>query len=366
MATRPRQPKRSSTDRDIPRGKLEAIARRQGGFGYSLTPHALFRFRKQLGLGGLDLLVLLAILSHASAKSTDFACASYEQLAKDTGLNRKTVINHVNVLRRKLKLLTSTSYQKTAKTNTTNVYNVQLLAEKLKTLEAKEPERGREEADDFDALMRELVAEVGLDEPTDAEAEPGTRSRGVARRLKEDDEAKPDQGDGGPDAARRRSRTASKEESAPSSQKAASSGPWRPGSSRLRPEELDDSDRAQLAKGERLMHASGRELTIDEHLYRMRELHSYSRHEIAMLLMDLRFPDADISAAMNANPLEHFARLAGAPSPAPVAERQSEEPAALPMPPDIANDPVAREAWEVVERIRLRRLNEARSKDGKA
>lgn len=350
MVTRRTKPKaHAPRDPAKPGGKLEAFAKRVGGYGYSLTPHALFRVREKLGLEKLDLLVLLAVLSHAGEQFTDFACASFEVLAKDTGLDRKTVITHVNRLRDELTLLTWTNHRKPDKSLTPNIYNVQPLAEKLKALAATAARDVPEEQVDLDAIVAELMAEPGVgadvDDPGGEEA-PAPRMRlGGWATIEKDDDDEP-RVDRAATSLRTRMTTASttpRSPSPPATREPAPSSPWASGS-RLRPPELDEPDRAQLERAERLRHPDGRELTVDEHLYRMRELECFARDAMAGLLMDLGFSGEDITAAMNADPVERLRRLSRevAPKtaePAPVTTTISSE----------SDDPVESDALKAIE-----------------
>lgn len=360
--TRPKT--RLPRDPNKPRGQLEGVARRVGGHGYSLTPHALFRFSRQLDLGPFDLLVLLAILSHAGREFTDYCTASFDVLASDTGLHRNTVIKHVNRLRKDLKLLTSSNKPRTNKKLTPNTYEVQLLAKKLKALEADRPVGEPDAEDDLESILAELMtepgAEVDADEPGGVEVpvSPPQKRKGRWATIEIDASGAEGRGESASRSGSR-SATVSNRRPRPAESKSASRSRGTPSFSGHPPSRLVDDDRARLDRGKRLRHPEGHELSVDEHLQRMREMECYSKQQMVVLLMDLGFPDEFVTATINADPVERLARLSGA-APAAQGPTTSAGPYFEPVPESLRDDPFAREAYEALNAARKRKWERGR------
>ena len=73
------------------------------------------------------------------------------------------------------------------------------------------------------------------------------------------------------------------------------------------------------------------------------------------LLMGLDFPSADITAAVNANPVEHLGRLARVAPSADAPAKEPDGPYLEQLPPEMADDPVAVKAYEAINAARLRK-----------
>jgi hypothetical protein len=89
----------------------------------------------------------------------------------------------------------------------------------------------------------------------------------------------------------------------------------------------------------------------------------YSRHRMADILIDLGFPSEDVTAAMNAGPVEHLRRLVGG-VPVEVPAKAPDVFVEEPMPPGADHDPLLRAAHEAVrmaQRLAWQRKKGARS-----
>jgi hypothetical protein len=81
-----------------PGGRFERIGFLKRGPGFTVVVTALFRHRQQLGLDRNTLLVLLSVISHARASTTDYCEAAYSVIVKDTGLHRTIICQCIRIL----------------------------------------------------------------------------------------------------------------------------------------------------------------------------------------------------------------------------------------------------------------------------